>query len=270
MAWNEPFNEHVHHVFLQLLPADADERHEGRHQGIPGEAGAEFHGADSASFALNCAGDTRRFRRRSPLRSVRRILVLETQSMSRIFAAATVALLRCRRAARAEPVVYTWTGTARMSRQRQSARPTRWWSRSRGWATTSKGRFQQEGRPERVFQTTLGRNGAIKTAAMVGGGGMMDVIARSRTAIPGSSSTATALRRQADEEVGRHSITIATRRSRCAPEGHASPEVPREGRRYGRHAGGKVSARTSRGFRSARASVRCASSKRASCGLQPT
>ena len=32
------------------------------------------------------------------------------------------------------------------------------------------------GRPERGFETTLGKNGAIKTAAIVGGGGMMDVI----------------------------------------------------------------------------------------------
>ncbi len=39
-----------------------------------------------------------------------------------------------------------------------------------------KGKFQQEGRPERAFETTLGKSGAIKTAAMVGGGGMMDVI----------------------------------------------------------------------------------------------
>ena len=39
-----------------------------------------------------------------------------------------------------------------------------------------KGLFQQEGRPERNFETTLGKNGAIKTAAVVGGGGMMDVI----------------------------------------------------------------------------------------------
>ena len=39
-----------------------------------------------------------------------------------------------------------------------------------------KGLFQQEGRPERKFETTLGKNGAIKTAAAVGGGGMMDVI----------------------------------------------------------------------------------------------
>jgi hypothetical protein len=39
-----------------------------------------------------------------------------------------------------------------------------------------KGIFQQENRPERHFETTLDKNGKIKTAAMVGGGGMMDVI----------------------------------------------------------------------------------------------
>ena len=32
------------------------------------------------------------------------------------------------------------------------------------------------------FQTTLGNNGAIKTAAMVGGGGMMDVTGQIRDA----------------------------------------------------------------------------------------
>ena len=42
--------------------------------------------------------------------------------------------------------------------------------------TAVKGKFQQEGRPERTFETTLGKDGAIKTAAMVGGGGMMDVV----------------------------------------------------------------------------------------------
>ena len=39
-----------------------------------------------------------------------------------------------------------------------------------------KGLFQQEGRPQRHFETTLGKNGAIKTAATVGGGGIMDVV----------------------------------------------------------------------------------------------
>lgn len=39
-----------------------------------------------------------------------------------------------------------------------------------------KGKFTQEGRPERNFETTLDNGVGIKTAAMVGGGGMMDVI----------------------------------------------------------------------------------------------
>jgi hypothetical protein len=39
-----------------------------------------------------------------------------------------------------------------------------------------KGTFQQENRPERHFETTLDNHVGIKTAAMVGGGGMMDVV----------------------------------------------------------------------------------------------
>ena len=61
-------------------------------------------------------------------------------------------------AAQAQPVVYTWTG----------------------YGKNVPGEFGQwdprAQRPERGFETTLGKNGAIKTAAIVGGGGMMDVI----------------------------------------------------------------------------------------------
>ena len=39
-----------------------------------------------------------------------------------------------------------------------------------------KGIFQQEGRDQRHFETKLDKNGKIKTAAVVGGGNMMDVI----------------------------------------------------------------------------------------------
>ena len=39
-----------------------------------------------------------------------------------------------------------------------------------------KGTFQQEGRPERTFETTLDGSGDIKTTAKVGGGHMMDVV----------------------------------------------------------------------------------------------
>ncbi len=37
-----------------------------------------------------------------------------------------------------------------------------------------KGNFQQEGRPERTFETTLDENGGIKTTAKVGGGNRMN------------------------------------------------------------------------------------------------
>ena len=40
---------------------------------------------------------------------------------------------------------------------------------------TVKGRFQQEGRPERQFQATKDAGGVFKTKAEVGGGGSMDV-----------------------------------------------------------------------------------------------
>jgi hypothetical protein len=78
--------------------------------------------------------------------------------------------------AHAEPIVYTWTGYG-VNVPGSSKCPT--YKMTIDVTVDGdevKGRFQQENRPERGFQTTLGKNGAIKTAAMVGGGGMMDVI----------------------------------------------------------------------------------------------
>jgi len=96
--------------------------------------------------------------------------------MSRIFAATTVALLLAAGAARAEPVVYTWTGYGKNVPGSGKCPTYKMAVDITIDGEQVKGRFQQEGRPERTFQTSLGRNGAIKTAAMVGGGGMMDVI----------------------------------------------------------------------------------------------
>lgn len=90
--------------------------------------------------------------------------------------AATAALLVFAGTAHAEPLVYTWTGYG-VNVPGSSKCPT--YKMTIDVTVDGedvKGRFQQEGRPERGFQTTLGKNGAIKTAAMVGGGGMMDVI----------------------------------------------------------------------------------------------
>ncbi|MBM3650517.1 MAG: hypothetical protein FJX11_22300 [Alphaproteobacteria bacterium] len=79
-------------------------------------------------------------------------------------------------AAHAQPVVYTWTGYG-VNVLGSSKCPTYKMTIDVTVDGDSvKGRFQQEGRPERGFETTLGKNGAIKTAAVVGGGNMMDVI----------------------------------------------------------------------------------------------
>src|ERR1700756_551179 len=75
--------------------------------------------------------------------------------MKRILATGTIAALMVGGAAMAQtPVVYTWTGVG----------------------VNVQGIFQQEGRDQRHFETTLGKDGKIKTAAIVGGGNMMDVI----------------------------------------------------------------------------------------------
>ncbi len=90
--------------------------------------------------------------------------------------AGTAALLLIAGAAHAEPVVYTWTGIG-VNVPGSSKCPTyKMTINVTVDGDSVKGKFQQEGRPERSFETTLGKNGAIKTAAMVGGGGMMDVI----------------------------------------------------------------------------------------------
>lgn len=96
--------------------------------------------------------------------------------MRRTFAATTVALLLAAGAARAEPVVYTWTGYGKNVPGSGKCPTYKMVVDVTVEGEQVRGRFQQEGRPERTFQTSLGRNGAIKTAAMVGGGGMMDVI----------------------------------------------------------------------------------------------
>ncbi len=90
--------------------------------------------------------------------------------------AAAMAGLLFTTAAHAEPVVYTWTGFG-INVPDSSKCPTYKMTITVTVEGSSvKGLFQQEGRPERKFETTLGKGGAIKTAAAVGGGGMMDVI----------------------------------------------------------------------------------------------
>ncbi|MDP1966471.1 MAG: hypothetical protein Q8K93_30240 [Reyranella sp.] len=96
--------------------------------------------------------------------------------MLRAIAAGTLAFIMFAGTARAEPIVYTWTGfganvagSSRCPSYKMTINVT-------VDGENVKGVFQQESRPERKFETTLGKNGAIKTVAMVSGGGVMDVI----------------------------------------------------------------------------------------------
>ena len=97
--------------------------------------------------------------------------------MMRTLATGVVAALVTSGAALAQtPVVYSWTGLG-VNVPGSSKCPT--YKMNIEVTVTGKavkGTFQQEGRDQRHFETTLDKNGKIKTAAMVGGGGMMDVI----------------------------------------------------------------------------------------------
>jgi len=97
--------------------------------------------------------------------------------MIRILATGVIAALVVGGTALAQtPVVYTWTGYG-VNVTGSSKCPT--YKMNIEVTVTGKevkGIFQQENRDQRHFETTLGKEGKIKTAAMVGGGGMMDVI----------------------------------------------------------------------------------------------
>ena len=78
-------------------------------------------------------------------------------------------------AAQAQPVVYTWTGFGKNVPGSSKCPTYKMVIDVTVDGDSVKGKFQQEGRPERTFQTTMMKNGAIKTAAMVGGNNMMEV-----------------------------------------------------------------------------------------------
>jgi hypothetical protein len=96
--------------------------------------------------------------------------------MTKAVAAATLATFLFAGAAWAAPVVYTWTGMG-INVVGSSKCPTyKMTIEVTVDGKEVKGKFLQEGRTERFFQTTLGKNGAIKTAAALGQGNMIDVI----------------------------------------------------------------------------------------------
>jgi hypothetical protein len=91
-------------------------------------------------------------------------------------AAGLLGVLLIATAARAEPVMYTWSGPG-INTQGSTKCP--------GYKMTIdvtvdgdkvSGRFQQEGRPERKFETMRNAQGAIKTKADLGQGNTIEVI----------------------------------------------------------------------------------------------
>jgi hypothetical protein len=94
--------------------------------------------------------------------------------MLKAIAAGVLAAALFASAAQAEPAVYTWTGYGTNPPGSGKCPTYKMVIDVTVDGADVKGRFQQEGRPERKFETAL-KNGVIKTAAMVGGGGMMDV-----------------------------------------------------------------------------------------------
>ena len=91
-------------------------------------------------------------------------------------AAGLLGVLLIATAAWAEPVIYTWSGPG-INTQGSTKCP--------GYKMTIditvdgdkvSGRFQQEGRPERKFETTRNAQGAIKTKAELGQGNTIEVV----------------------------------------------------------------------------------------------
>ena len=97
--------------------------------------------------------------------------------MQKLVAAGAFAVLLIAGAAQAQPVVYSWTGFGTNVPGSSKCPTYKMTINVTVDGKNVKGTFQQEGRPERTFETTLDKKGGIKTAAMVGGGGMMDVVA---------------------------------------------------------------------------------------------
>ena len=96
--------------------------------------------------------------------------------MLKAIAAGALAAALFAGAAHAAPAVYTWTGLGKNVPGSSKCPTYKMTIDVTVDGASVKARFQQEGRPERNFEATLGNNGAIKTTAVVGGGGKMDVV----------------------------------------------------------------------------------------------
>jgi hypothetical protein len=100
---------------------------------------------------------------------------MQEDVMTKAIAAGTLAALMLAGTAYAADV-YTWTGYGSNPPGSSKCPTYKMVITVTVDGNAVKGKFQQEGRPERTFETTLDKGTGIKTAAVVGGGGMMDVI----------------------------------------------------------------------------------------------
>ena len=89
--------------------------------------------------------------------------------------AASAALLLAATAASADPVHYVWNGTGINAMGATKCPTYKMAIDVTVDGTAVKGLFQQEGRYQRHFETTLDAKGTFKTKAQLGGGGTMDV-----------------------------------------------------------------------------------------------
>lgn len=79
-------------------------------------------------------------------------------------------------AAFAQQAAYTWTGPGVNVRGASKCPGYKMTINVTVEGTAVKGQFQQEGREQRQFETTLGQGGAFKTVAKLGQGNTIDVV----------------------------------------------------------------------------------------------
>ena len=93
-----------------------------------------------------------------------------------VIAAGALAALLLAGAACAQQAAYTWTGPGVNVRGASKCPGYKMTINVTVEGTAVKGQFQQEGREQRQFETTLGQGGAFKTVAKLGQGNTIDVV----------------------------------------------------------------------------------------------
>src|SRR5262249_30233747 len=97
-------------------------------------------------------------------------------SMLKRVAVATLAVILTVGLAVAEPAIFTWTGYRLIVPGSGKSPIYKMTIDVTVVGTDVQGRFQQEGRPERIFKASLGACMKFKTTGIVGGGNKMDVV----------------------------------------------------------------------------------------------